>query len=78
MGNIYDQKDNFKNSQASLKLATDLHPKAAGASYNYALTLYADNKRKEAKHAANKAIESAESQIVENDKKNLGPILNSK
>lgn len=78
LGNIYYQKDEYKKSQAYLKQATEYHPKAAGAWYNYALALYADNKLKESKFAAGKAIENAESQMIDSYKKNLGPILNSK
>lgn len=78
LGNIYYQKDNYKKSQAYLKQATELHPKAAGAWYNYALVLYADKKMNEAKFAASKAIENAESQMINMYKNNLGPVLDSK
>ena len=78
LGNIFYKKDDYNKSQAYLKQATTLHPKAAGAWYNYALVLYADNKMKEAKLAASKAVEYAESQMIDVYKNNLGPILNSK
>lgn len=78
LGNIYYQKDDYKKSRTFLKQATEHHPKAAGAWYNYALVLYADNELNEAKSAANKAVENAESQIINIYKNNLGPILNSK
>lgn len=75
LGNIYYQKDSFKTAATYLQLAVESHPKAAGAWHNYAMVLYADNKLKEARVAANKAIEFSDPRTLEIYKTNLKPIL---
>lgn len=75
LGNIFYQKDDFKTSQTYFKLAIEAHPEAAGAWHNYAMVLYADKKIKEARVAAQNAIEFSDPRSLEIYKTNLKPIL---
>ncbi|MBC7538003.1 MAG: PA2778 family cysteine peptidase [Bacteriovorax sp.] len=60
LGNIYYQLNDYEKSSFHLKQATDSHPNASGAWYNYAIVLMTMKKKEEAHFAAKKALETTD------------------
>lgn len=75
LGNIYFQREDYKKSQTWLKQAIDYHPEAAGAWHNYALALSANGKIHDARAAAKKAIELADTHSYNAYKESLKSLL---